>query len=391
MPWKVSAVLDQRIRFVLDYQTGLHTMAELCRQYQISRQTGYETMKRYQGEGAQGLQERSRAPLRHPHQTPADIEARVVNLRRQRPSWGPRKLRAYLAQQDAATAWPAPSTIGALVQREGLAIPRRKRRRAPPYTQPLAHAEQPNQVWCADFKGWFTTADGDRIDPLTISDAHSRYLLRCQAVEHANTEQVRAIFEASFREYGMPLAIRTDNGTPFASRAIAGLSRLSLYWMKLGIVPERIQAGHPEQNGRHERMHLTLKQETASPPAANRRQQQLAFDCFRRQYNQERPHEALEQKTPASCYQFSPREYPARVPEPEYGDSMQVRRVQGHGQISWKHHDVFLSEVLIGEYVGFEPIDERYWCVYFADFAIALFDSHRLQIQSLPEDRQDES
>lgn len=384
MPWKVSNVLDQRTRFVLDYQSGLYTMAELCRRYQISRQTGYESVKRYERAGAEGLQERSRAPLRHPNQTAIEIEEQVVELRRKRPSWGPRKLRAYLAQHDSATVWPAPSTIGALVKREGLAIPRRKRRRAPPYTQPLAHAEHANQVWCADFKGWFTTADGDRIDPLTISDAHSRYLLRCQAVEKTNTEQVQALFEASFREYGLPLAIRTDNGAPFASRAVAGLSRLSVYWIKLGIVPERIQAGHPQQNGRQERMHLSLKQETATPPAANRRQQQRAFDRFRRQYNEERPHEALGQKTPSSCYQFSTREYPAQVPEPEYGDSVQVRRVQGHGQFSWKHQDVFLTEVLIGERVGLEPVDDRYWCIYFAEFPIAIFDSHHLHVQPLP-------
>jgi putative transposase len=187
--------------------------------------------------------------------------------------------------------------------------------------------EEANQLWCADFKGWFRTGNGERVDPLTISDAHSRYLLRCHCVEKTNTDQVQAIFTAAFREYGLPLRIQTDNGAPFASRAIAGISRLSIYWIKLGIHPERIKPGCPEQNGRHERMHRTLKAETAKPPAADPRAQQALFDRFRPEYNELRPHEALQQQTPASCYQSSPRAYPERVPEPEYGTHMKSRKV----------------------------------------------------------------
>ncbi len=313
--------MDERVRFVLEQARGLQTMTELCEIYDIARQTGYYWLRRYRQGGLEALHDRDRAPRRHPNQTAAKVEEAVLELRRAHMSWGPRKLKRVLERERPQRLWPATSTIGALLAREGLVVARKKRRRAPPYTEPFAAADAPNRVWCADFKGWFQTADGERIDPLTITDACSRYLLRCQAVEKMDYTRVRAIFESAFRECGLPGAIRTDNGAPFASRAIAGLSRLAVWWMKLGIVPERIAAGHPEQNGRHERMHRTLKQETASPAAANRRAQQRAFDHFRREYNEERPHEALGLETPGAVYTRSAREYPARVPEPEYGSA----------------------------------------------------------------------
>ena len=287
-------------------------MSELCTRHGISRQAGYNTLVRYQQLGWEGLEARSRAPRRHPNQTAAALEQRIVDLRHEHMRWGPRKLKAVLERQQPEVRWPAVSTLGALLRREGLVIARKKRRRVEPYSAPFASASEPNRVWCADFKGWGRTQDGERIDPLTVSDACSRYLLRCQAVEKTDTARVQAIFEAAFREYGLPEAIRTDNGAPFASRALRGWSRLSVWLIKLGIVPERIQPAHPEQNGRHERMHLTLKQETMSPMAANRRAQQRRFEQFRREYNQQRPHEALGMQTPASCYRASPRRYPAR-------------------------------------------------------------------------------
>ncbi len=360
-------------------------MRELCGIYGVSRQTGYEWLRRYREYGLEGLSGRDRAPHRHPNQTPIEVEDMVLALRERRMTWGPRKLKRVLERELPDQRWPAASTIGMIVARAGLVRERRKRRRVPPCTQPFAAASAPNRVWCADFKGWFRTQNGDRIDPLTITDAHSRYLLRCQAVEKTDTARVQAIFEAAFRDYGLPERIRSDNGAPFASRAIAGLSRLSVWWMKLGIVPERIAAGHPEQNGRHERMHRTLKQETASPPTLNRRAQQSSFDRFRREYNQIRPHEALGMQTPASLYAPSAREFPARVPEAEYGSSMLVRRVHLRGQISWKHQDVFLTETLIGEHVGLLPEDEHFYTVYFAEFPIARFDSRTLQVLPLPQ------
>jgi len=377
-------VVDERTRFVLERERNEQTMTELCEIYGISRETGYYWLRRFRQGGLEALQDLSRAPERHPNQTSAVIEAAVLELRREHMSWGPRKLKSALERRSPNRVWPATSTIGAMLAREGLVVARKKRRRVPPYTAPFAAADAPNRVWCADFKGWFKTRDGTRIDPLTISDACSRYLLRCQSVEKTNTDQVQAIFESAFRECGLPEGIRTDNGAPFASRAIAGLSRLAVWWMKLGIVPERIAAGHPEQNGRHERVHRTLKQETASPPSATRRAQQASFDRFRREYNEERPHEALQMQTPGAVYARSEREYPARVPEPEYDNGFLVRRVQRHGEFSWRHEHVFVSETLEGQSIGLRQKDDRFYDVYFAAFPIARFDSHKRVVVPLP-------
>jgi len=371
------------MRFVMDHETGLWTMTELCRRHGISRPTGYELVERFGREGVAGLADRKRAPERHPNQLAVALAERILELRRQHSSWGARKLRAYLERKHPRSPWPVASTIGELLKREGLSAPRRKRRRTPPYTQPFVTVDGPNQTWCMDFKGWFRTRDGERIDPFTMSDAFSRSLLRCQAVERSNTEQVQAIMEAAFREYGMPVAVRSDNGPPFASRALAGLCRLSVYLLKLGIVAERIQPGHPEQNGRHERMHRTLQAEAANPPARNRREQQQKLESFRREYNQERPHEALGQQTPASCYCASPRPFPGRVPEPEYDHGMAVRTVQEHGQFPWKMHDVFLSKALRGERIALLPIDDRYYQVYFCSSVLGRFDSHQRRVEPL--------
>lgn len=376
--------MEEKLRFVFEYEMEERSMTELCQRYAIARETGYVWLRRYRQAGVAGLVERSRATHRHANQTPEEIEQMVLELRQAHMRWGPRKLKRILERDEPGRCWPAASTIGALLKREGLVVARKKRWRTAPYSEPLAHADEANRVWCADFKGWFRTADGERIDPLTISDAHSRYLLRCQAVEKTDTARVQAIFEAAFREYGMPEAIRTDNGAPFASRALAGLSRLAVWWIKLGIVPERIAAGHPEQNGRHERMHRTLKQEAAQPPAANRRQQQQALDRFRQQYNEVRPHEALEMGTPASVYQPSPRKFPARVPEPEYPESMLVRSVRPHGHFRWHKEDVFLSEVLWGERVGLLAEDDRWFTIYFAQLPLARFDSRKLRVTPWP-------
>jgi putative transposase len=383
MPWKESGVLEEKMRFVLDHAKGLWTMTELCQRYGICRESGYETVRRFREGGIAGLVERSRAPVHHPNQTAPEIVEQVLALRRQRPTWGPKKLRGYLERKCPQRNWPALSTIGDWLKAEGLVVPRRKPRKTPPYTQPFVSLHGPNQVWCADFKGWFRARNGERIDPLTMSDAYSRYLLRCQAVDRADCAHVKAIFEAAFREYGLPLAVRTDNGVPFASRGIAGLSRLAVYLMKLGIVPERIEPGHPEQNGRHERMHRTLQQETAQPPAANRRDQQKAFDRFRREYNEQRPHEALGQQTPASCYYRSPRDYPARLPVPAYDAGLKVRRVEAHGDFIWQGDRIFLSETLAGECVGVAPLDERYFKVYFARFPIAILDNYKRKMLQL--------
>jgi transposase InsO family protein len=380
--------VDRRKEFFSDYVSGEWSMSELCRIHGISRPTGYAVLARYARQGEAGLEARSHAPGQHPNQTPSAVEQLVLELRRRHPHWGPRPLKKILQDRYPRLLIPAASTIGSILTREGLTHRRKKRRHVAPYAQPFLSVEQPNDEWACDFKGWIRTADGERIDPLTISDGASRYLLRCQAVEKTDTVRVQAVFEAAFREFGLPRAVRSDNGTPFASCALAGLSRLSVWWIKLGILPQRIQAGHPEQNGRHERMHRTLKEATAAPPHANRRAQQRAFDAFRQEYNELRPHQALSMETPDSVYRCSPRPFPARLPETEYPSAHTVRRVYPHGQFFWKNHDVFLSKVLSGERIGLVPIDDRYQRIDLAWYPIARLDTHTLRVEKLQaEDR----
>lgn len=375
MAWKTSSVMDEKIRFIVEYERDEQTMTELCSSFDISRETGYVWLRRYRYSGLAGLAELDRAAKQHPNQTDETTERAVLDLREAHMRWGPRKLKRILERDQPGRVWPATSTIGEIVKRAGLVVPRKKRRRTEPYTQPLAHASEANRVWCADFKGWFKAGDGARVDPLTITDACSRYLLRAQAVEKTDTERVRAIFEAAFREHGMPESIRTDNGAPFASSAVGGLSRLAVWWTRLGIEHERIQAGHPEQNGRHERMHRTLKQDLR--PAADWRGQQRELDRFRHDFNQVRPHEALEMNTPASVYEPSLRPYPASLPEVAYPDWMEVRMVKAHGHFRWKKKDIFLTEVLWGEPVGLMPIGNDLFNIYFADRLLVGFDSKR--------------
>jgi transposase InsO family protein len=306
------------------------------------------------------------------------VAARVLALRATHPTWGPRKLVAALAAQAPAEAWPAASTVGDLLRRHGLTVPRRRRAHAPPRTQPLAHADGPNRVWCADFKGWFRTGDGAKCTPFTLSDAYSRYLLRCQALgDQTDTTLVRPLFEAAFREFGLPAAIRTDNGPPFASTGAGGLSPLSVWWVRLGIVPERIKPGTPAENGRHERLHRTLQAETAAPPAASRRAQQQAFDDFRRLYNEERPHEALGQVPPVRAYQPSPRPFPRGLPALTYPAGWDVRRVRHNGQIRCGRGWVYLSATLAGEAVGLAPTTDGCWDLAFGPVRLGVLDERR--------------
>lgn len=385
MPWQESCVMDQRIRFVLERERDEVSMAELCRAYGVSRKTGYKWLARALGEGLDRLKDRSRAPQRHPNQTPPAIEQAVLALRARHPHWGPKKLRRRLEDLDGHTAWPARSTIGELLRQRGLTHDRKRARRATPSQQPLSHCDQANRVWCIDFKGWFRTGDGQRCEPLTLSDGFTRYLLRCQVMPDTRTEAIQPLLEAAFREFGLPQAIRSDNGPPFASNALGGLSRLSVWWIKLGIVPERIEPGKPQQNGRHERMHRTLGQETARPPASNLRAQQRRFNAFRQEFNEIRPHEALALDTPGSQYQISPRPYPARPAEIVYPSDWLCRRVRSNGQIKLQGRQFFVSETLIGEPVGFEPLDDRCWRLYFGPVPLGLFDTHLYRLLTLRE------
>jgi transposase InsO family protein len=377
MPWKETCAVNERMRFVVAYEEEKDSMAVLCRRFGISRRTGYKWIGRFLEANVEGLQDRSRAPRSHPNQVGPEVQEAILDARAAHPTWGPKKLLALLERSAKEGAWPCRSTIADLLQREGLVVPRKVRRRAPPREQPFAACEEANAIWCADFKGWFRTGDGRRCDPLTISDAYSRYLLRCQVARKTGGRSVRPLFEAAFREYGLPRSMRTDNGAPFASRGVGGLSPLSVWWIKLGIVPERIDPGQPQQNGRHERMHLTLKNETAKPPGANARRQQELFDAFRKEFNQERPHEALEMRTPAEVYRPSPRPYPERMEEPRYDAGMEIRRIGDRGEFRWKVTKVFVGRVLRGESVGLEPLADRYWRVWFGPMPLGVFDDHR--------------
>lgn len=377
MPWKETCAVDERMRFVLEYETGEDAMAEVCRRYGISRKTGYKWLGRYVEEGLEGLKERSRVPRHCPRAVGAEVVAAIVASRAAHPTWGAKKLRVLLERERPGTTWPARSTLAEILKRHGLVVPRKRRRRTPPQEEPFGSCEGPNAVWCVDFKGWFRTGDGSRCDPLTLSDAYSRYLLRCQALRKPDGVFVRPLMEAAFREYGLPRAIRTDNGAPFASRGVAGLSALSVWWLKLGIVPERIDPGQPQQNGRHERMHLTLKAETASPPKRSLRAQQRRFDGFRREYNEVRPHEALGMETPASWYKPSGRGYPSLQEDPAYPSGWSRRRVCDRGEFRWQVTKVFLGRALDGELVGLEPLGGRYWRVWFAHLALGVLQTGR--------------
>jgi transposase InsO family protein len=369
--------MEQRLAFVVEWLEHATSMAELCRTFGISRQTGYELVRQFQADGVESLtKRRSRAPHRHPNAIADEVCAAVLRAKAAHPSWGPKKLRP-LADEAAwmTTHWPVASTRGAILARAGLVVARRAQRpHVPPRTQPFGAVSAPNQTWCADFKGWFRTADGARCDPLTISDAHSRMLLRCQALQHGiHARYVRPIFEASFREYGLPQRIRTDNGSPFASVGAGALSPLAVWWIKLGITPERIDPGRPSQNGRHERLHRTLKQAAAQPPADSIRAQQRRFDAFRHEYNQERPHEALGQQPPACCYTRSERTYPRRLESPTYADAVQVRTVRHNGEIRWSVNTIYISHVLSGEPVGIYEAGDG-WLVRYGPIELGLLD-----------------
>lgn len=365
MPWKDTGVQEERLKFVAAYLDGEWAMAEVCRAFGVSRKTGYKLVKRFAAEGVEGLTDRSRAAKTHPNATSSAVADALIELRRKHPKWGPKKLVVLLRKRFRNV--PAPSTAGEILKRAGLVAPRKWRPRSErAFSKPFARAAAPNDIWCADFKGHFKTADGAMCKPLTISDAFSRYLIACKAVARFSHECAEAVFTRAFREYGLPSVIRTDNGPPFcASSGLASLSRLSVWWLKLGVLPERIEPGKPQQNARHERMHLTLKQATASPPGRNVRAQQRAFDDFRHEFNLERPHEGIDFDTPSHRYRESPRAYPKRVPAPEYPEHFIRRTVTSNGALHFEGHYVYLSRALIGEDVGFEQVDETHWEVHF--------------------------
>ena len=384
LPWKQTSPEIEQLRFIERCQAGEVSFVETCRRFGISPKTGYKRVRRFETYGWEGLRDRSRAPHNHPNTTPRAVSERLIAARLERPTWGPKKLVAWLRAAEPEVTWPAASTAGDILDRAGLVRRRKRRRHAAPWNEPFAAANDPNDVWSIDFKGWFRTQDGVRVDPLTVQDAASRYLLVCNGLEKPNGPQARRVLERAFREYGLPWAIRSDNGPPFASVGLGSLSPLAVWWVKLGIVPERIEPGHPEQNGRLERLHRTLKAETASPPRSTRRTQQRAFDTFRDTYNTQRPHETLGQQPPARFYHPSHRSYPNRVLAPDDDVGVTVRKVRTNGQIKWRGNMVYLSEALRGEPIGLVPHDDRYWTIRFGPLSIGLLDDHARRVLNTP-------
>lgn len=385
MPWRATSPMEQRLEFVREFATELFTMTELAEQYGISRKTGYKWVAEYEAHGAGGLCDRSRRPHHSPQATASELKEAVLAVRRRHPRWGAKKLLAIAARRDPRAAWPSRSTVCTWLKQHGLVTPGRRRAPSPHApASPLAPITAANEVWTTDFKGEFRTGDGVYCYPLTLRDGFSRFVLRCDGFLSRSTEATRDRFARAFREYGLPQRIRSDNGGPFASPGLGRLSQLSVWWMRLGIVPERIAPGHPEQNGSHEQFHAVLKAETARPPAPNCTAQQQRFRRFVREYNDERPHEALDNEPPARRYVSSPRELPARVPPVDYPGHMEVRLVSSNGCVSWRNAALFIATPLAGEHIAFEEVDDGLWTVHFATVALARYDERHRTFQAIP-------
>lgn len=373
MPFRETSRMEERIRMFLEYESGNWSVSELCRRHGVCRDTFYEWRKRKQSGDPEWFKDRSHAPLQCLQTTDAAIAEKIIAARRRFPYLGPRKLLAVLDRQTPEIDWPAASTIGTILKRAGLASATKRRRRPLDQRRPCTPVTGSNDEWSVDFKGWFRTRDQRRIDPLTVADSHSRFLIELRIVA-PTTEGVRPCFEQAFREHGLPLSIRCDNGSPFGSRGAGGLTKLSAWWLKLGIVPHFIRPASPQENGRHERMHRTLKAQTSVPAAANAGEQQARFDTFREHYNKERPHEALGQRPPADFYTPSQRAMPDREQDPWYNADHQARRVRSNGEIKWNGEFIFIGEALVDQLVGVAELETGDHVVRFCDLDIGLID-----------------
>lgn len=372
-------VLDERRRFVEDIESGHWSMTELCERYGVTRPTGYKWVARHRVDGCAGLADRRRVPHACPHRTSGDLEALIVAARREY-GWGAKKLRHVLRQRYPTRSWPARSTFNEILERHALL---RKQRRRQPWSHPGVaplHTDRPNQVWPADFKGQFKTGDGRYCYPLTVTDHFSRSLLACHGLRSVKTAEAQPVFRTLFRTVGLPDAIRTDNGAPFTSTGIHGLSALNVWWMQLGIVHQRIHPGRPQENGTHERMHRELKRETTRPAADSQRAQQRRFDAFQRRYNEERPHEGIGDRTPASLWTPSPRLFPERIPPPAYPAHMDVRRVTTAGTFKLHGHRLFLSETLEHQDIGLEEVADGVWNIVYYRTLLGKLDERTRRI-----------
>lgn len=381
MPWKECNVVEERLRFIARLLDG-EKMAALCREFGISRKTGYKIFNRYKDCGIDGLTDRSRRPYRQASQLPMQIEKLIVGLKKEYPHWGAPKIREKLKRLYPDIHCPAISTVHAVLDRHGL-VKRRKRKRHKACGTRLNHVKMPNALWCADYKGEFMLADRRYCYPLTITDYASRYLITCDALGTTQEAYAFSVFERAFKDFGLPDTIRTDNGVPFSSpNALYGLSRLSVWWLRLGINIERIKPGHPEQNGRHERMHLTLKKEATKPAAENFLAQQARFDDFIEYYNQERPHQALNMQLPAELYEKSPRPYRG-LGDLDYPLHDRAALVTNCGRICFKRRKINVSTVFAGQLLGIKQVTNSVWLVSFMHYDLGYFDAETVRLEPI--------
>jgi putative transposase len=381
MPWSQTSPMDQRTQFIADYLREVLSVTELCDLYGISRKTAYKWIERYLRQGPAGLEERTRRPQSSPNRTADEVTQALLEARKRHPTWGGKKLLTLVHQRHPKWDLPHRSTVCDILKRHGMVPKKRNRRHIGHPGKPTSLILAPNDLWSADFKGQFKTGDGRYCYPLTVTDNFSRYLLECQGLNSTAVEEAKPVFTRLFQEYGLPKRIRTDNGVPFATNTLARLSKLSAWWVRLGVMPEFIEPGKPQQNGRHERMHRTLKDETTRPPAGSLPAQQRKFNVFIDEFNNERPHEALDQQTPASCYQRSVREMPRKLAPLVYPDRFEVRYVSGNGGIRWNRDWVNVSTVCIGEYVGLEEIGDGIWNVYFGPLKLGRLNERHMRIE----------
>ncbi len=380
MPWKTVCTMDEKVRFIGDFLNGVFSFVELCDRYGISRKTGYKWIDRYTENGVEGLRDRSRKPRSHPRKTPEYIVKEVLKVRKRHPLWGPLKILKIIERQNRGWELPCRTTVYDILRRNGCIEKRKQRRKRAHPGKPTTIASDPNSLWTADFKGHFKTRNGVYCYPLTIADAYSRYLLDCRGLLGTKLKETKKVFKKLFNKYGLPERIRTDNGIPFASSALGRLSQLSIWWIRLGVYPELTEPASPQQNGQHERMHRTLKAATTRPPDHTLERQQKMFNVFRKEYNYERPHEALGQETPASQYIRSQRKMPRKLPQIEYPGHYEVRRVSNNSGIRWFNVRIPVSQILAGEYIGLEEIDDGLWDVYFGPIWLGRLDERLKRI-----------
>ena len=375
MTWKETCTMQERQAFIEAWLSQSFSVAELCERFRVARKTGYKWINRFKVQGMSGLADHSRARHTQPHRTPETVVQRIIDLKYRYDKWGPVMIHSFLHREHPRGQWPATSTIGDILKAHNLVKPRRPRKKMPPHTHPLAHAQAPNDVWSADFKGQFRLGNGHWCYPLTISDNYSRLLITCKGLSGPDLNASQLAYTQAFREYGLPDAIRTDNGWPFAMNVLGGLSPLAIWLLRLGVFPERIDAGCPQQNGRHERMHRTLKDHTAQPPKANLSAQQRAFNRFQQEYNEVRPHQSLGLgKCPVDVHTPSKRAFPEKLPEMVYPEKCLLRKVKYGGHVKLNGGQIYVTRQLVGEYVGLEPLEHDRWQLYFGRLKLGVID-----------------